>query len=43
LAETRPPAEGSSHEKIAERLGISSHTVTEHGRWIYNRLDIGLN
>jgi DNA-binding CsgD family transcriptional regulator len=33
-------AEGFSHEKITERLGISRHTVNEHGRWIYNKLDV---
>jgi DNA-binding CsgD family transcriptional regulator len=33
-------AEGFSHEKIAARLGISRHTVNEHSRWIYNRLDV---
>ena len=33
-------AAGFSHEKIAERLGISHHTVNEHGRWIYNKLDV---
>lgn len=33
-------ATGHSHEKIAERLGISRHTSNEHGRWIYNKLDV---
>ena len=33
-------ATGYSHEKIAERLGISKHTAKEHGRWIYNTLDV---
>jgi DNA-binding CsgD family transcriptional regulator len=33
-------ATGCSHEKIAERLGISRHTAKEHGRWIYNKLDV---
>jgi DNA-binding CsgD family transcriptional regulator len=33
-------ASGMSHEKIAERLGISKHTANEHGRWIYNKLDV---
>ena len=26
--------------EIAERLGISRHTAKEHGRWIYNKLDV---
>jgi DNA-binding CsgD family transcriptional regulator len=33
-------ANGLSLEKIAERLGISRHTANEHGRWIYNKLDV---
>lgn len=33
-------ATGASNEKIAERLGISKHTANEHGRWIYNKLDV---
>ena len=33
-------ATGHSHEKIAERLGISKHTANEHGRWIYQKLDV---
>jgi DNA-binding CsgD family transcriptional regulator len=33
-------ATGYSHEKIAERLGISKHTANEHGRWIYQKLDV---
>lgn len=33
-------ASGVSHEKIAERLGISRHTANEHGRWIYNKLKV---
>jgi DNA-binding CsgD family transcriptional regulator len=32
--------EGFPHEKIAERLGISRHTVNEHCRWIFNKLDV---
>ena len=33
-------ATGNSHETIAERLGISKHTANEHGRWIYQKLDV---
>jgi len=33
-------ATGASNEVVAERLGISAHTVNEHGRWIYNKLDV---
>ena len=33
-------AGGASNEAIAERLGISRHTAKEHGRWIYNKLDV---
>ena len=33
-------ATGYSHEAIADRLGISRHTANEHGRWIYNKLDV---
>ena len=33
-------ASGYSHESIAARLGISGHTAKEHGRWIYNKLDV---
>ena len=33
-------ATGYTLEKIAERLGISRHTANEHGRWIYNKLDV---
>jgi DNA-binding CsgD family transcriptional regulator len=33
-------ASGLSHDKIAERLGISRHTSNEHGRWIYQTLDV---
>ena len=33
-------ASGYSHESIAERLGISWHTAKEHGRSIYNKLDV---
>ena len=33
-------ATGASNEKVAERLGISKHTANEHGRWIYNKLDV---
>jgi DNA-binding CsgD family transcriptional regulator len=33
-------ATGYSHEKIAERLGISKHTANQHGRWIYQKLDV---
>ena len=33
-------ATGYSHDEIAERLGISRHTANEHGRWIYNKLDV---
>ena len=33
-------ASGYSHESIADRLGISRHTANEHGRWIYNKLDV---
>jgi DNA-binding CsgD family transcriptional regulator len=33
-------ATGASNEAIAERLGISRHTANEHGRWIYNKLDV---
>jgi DNA-binding CsgD family transcriptional regulator len=32
-------AEGFSHEAIAERLAISRHTVNQHGRWIYDKLE----
>lgn len=33
-------ASGASNEAIAERLGISPHTANEHGRWIFNKLDV---
>src|SRR5437868_889048 len=33
-------AEGFSRETIAERLGISRHTVIEHRKWMHNRLDV---
>jgi len=33
-------ASGLSQDKIAERLGISRHTANQHGRWIYNKLDV---
>jgi DNA-binding CsgD family transcriptional regulator len=33
-------ATGASNDMIAERLGISKHTANEHGRWIYNKLDV---
>lgn len=33
-------ARGLSHDKIAERLGISRHTANEHGRWIYQTLNV---
>jgi len=33
-------ATGCSHEAIADRLGISKHTANEHGRWIYQKLDV---
>jgi DNA-binding CsgD family transcriptional regulator len=33
-------ATGASNEEIAERLGISRHTAKQHGRWIYNKLDV---
>jgi DNA-binding CsgD family transcriptional regulator len=33
-------AEGLAIDTIAERLGISPHTANEHGRWVYNRLDV---
>jgi DNA-binding CsgD family transcriptional regulator len=33
-------ASGASNESIAQRLGISRHTAKEHGRWIYNKLDV---
>jgi DNA-binding CsgD family transcriptional regulator len=33
-------AAGASLEAIAGRLGISRHTAGEHGRWIYNKLDV---
>lgn len=33
-------ATGASSAEIAERLGISRHTAKEHGRWVYNKLDV---
>jgi DNA-binding CsgD family transcriptional regulator len=33
-------ASGYSHESIADRLAISRHTGNEHGRSIYNKLDV---
>jgi len=33
-------ASGHSHDSIGERLGISSHTAKQHGRWIYDKLDV---
>ena len=33
-------ATGASNDMVAERLGISKHTANEHGRWIYNKLDV---
>jgi DNA-binding CsgD family transcriptional regulator len=33
-------ATGASNDMIADRLGISRHTANEHGRWIYNKLDV---
>ena len=33
-------ASGLSRSAIADRLGIKQNTVREHGRWIYNRLDV---
>lgn len=33
-------ANGSTNDEIADRLGISKHTVVAHGRWIYNELDV---
>ena len=33
-------ASGHSRESIADRLGISRHTANEHGRWIYNKLNV---
>jgi len=32
---------GASNEMIADQLGISKHTAIAHGRWIYNKLDVG--
>lgn len=33
-------ATGASTDTVAERLGISKHTANQHGRWIYNKLDV---
>jgi DNA-binding CsgD family transcriptional regulator len=33
-------ATGASNEEIAVRLGISRHTAKQHGRWIYDKLDV---
>ena len=33
-------ATGASNEEIADRLDISRHTAKEHGRWIYNKLNV---
>jgi len=33
-------ATGASTEAVAERLGISKHTANQHGRWIYDKLDV---
>ncbi|MDE1964948.1 MAG: helix-turn-helix transcriptional regulator [Xanthomonadaceae bacterium] len=33
-------ASGLSHQAIAERLGITRHTVIAHARWIYSKLSI---
>jgi DNA-binding CsgD family transcriptional regulator len=33
-------AQGASTETVAKRLGISRHTANQHGRWIYNKLDV---